>query len=147
MRVFKAVTFQAFELDAHRVVVAVAAAPVMRLARVPCPVVGADKLPKGAIAPDIKMRRDFQSSDLTEIRVCIPIQSVGEQRLHFVAAVLPGRQADGVEDDQVDAGPFGARAEVGRSQVKGGSVPAVFPKVIRAGRARFRRGFGWHKRA
>lgn len=59
----------------------------------------------------------------------LPVELVGEQRLHFLAAVMAGRQADGVDDEQIDAGAWGPGAKVGRIQPLSASVPAVVPKA------------------
>lgn len=102
---FKVPPFQAFEFNAHRVVVAVGAAPVLGLPGMPSPVIGADELPEAAIALDVEMRRHLQSPNLREIRMCVPVQLVGEEVLHLVTAKLARWQADGVDHQQIDASP------------------------------------------
>ena len=104
MRWLKGLALQPFQLNADRVIVAIGAAPVFRPAGMPCPVIAADKLPECAIAPDIEVGRDLQSPDLPKVGVCVPVQLVGEQRLHLVAAVLAGRQRSaGAFHNQLDA--------------------------------------------
>jgi hypothetical protein len=78
----------------------------------PCAVIAADKLPQRAITANEKVRGDFQPSDALKVGVCVPIELVGEQALHGIAAVLAGRQADGVENDQVNADPRRAWTEI-----------------------------------
>jgi len=111
--VLKHIAFQAFELDTDRVVVTLGASSVFGLPGVPGSVVGADKLPQAAVSADIKVRGYLQAPDLREVGVGIPIQLVGEQRLHLLAAVLAGGQADGVNDEQIDAGICRPEAKVG----------------------------------
>ncbi len=53
---------------------------------------------------------------LLEIGMRLPVELVGEQPLDLVAAVVAGRQADGMQHDQVDARACRARPEVGRGQ-------------------------------
>jgi hypothetical protein len=45
--------------------------------------------------------------------MCIPIEPVGEQALHAIATVLPGRQTDRVDHDQVNAGTGRPGSEIG----------------------------------
>ena len=52
----KAIAFKPFELDANAVVVAIAAASVVRWASVPCPIVATDELPHLASALNQKVR-------------------------------------------------------------------------------------------
>ena len=52
---FKTVAFQPFKFNPHRIVVAVAAAPVVRLPGVPGPRIATDKLPQLACAADKKV--------------------------------------------------------------------------------------------
>jgi hypothetical protein len=50
------VPLEAFQLDAHRIVIAIVAASVRRFPCMPSPVMAADKLPKCPIAADKKVR-------------------------------------------------------------------------------------------
>ena len=101
LHIFKAVAFQSFEFNAYRVVVAVIAPPVTRLPGMPGACITADKLPEFACAADKKMRRYLRAANALKIGVSVPIQLVGEQALNVVVAVPAGRQADGVNHDQV----------------------------------------------
>jgi hypothetical protein len=101
--IFESVALQAFQLDAHRIVIAIAFASVFRGPGVPGAVVAADKLPKRAVASDQEVRRHLQAANALKVRVGIPVELVGEEAKHRVAAILAGRQADGVDHDQVDA--------------------------------------------
>lgn len=56
LSIFEAASFQAFELDAHRVVVAVGPAAVERLPRVPGPGIDIDALNQAAISANKKVR-------------------------------------------------------------------------------------------
>lgn len=144
--VFEDIALQAFQFNADRIVIALGTTSVLGLSGMPRPVVGADKLPQAAVTPDVKVRGDLQAPDLCEIRMRIPVQLVGEQRLHFLATVLTGWQADGVDDQQIDASASGSGAKVGRIQPLGVRVPALIPKadgfigVFRHGGART---LGW----
>ena len=60
--------------------------------------------------------------------MCIPIESVGEQTLHAVATVLPRRQTDRVDHDQVNAGTGRAGSEIGGLQSLRLRMPALSPK-------------------
>lgn len=93
---FKLCTLESFQFDTDRVVVAIGAAAVGRCTGMPGSVIAADKLPQGAIAPNVEVRRHLQPPDLPKVRVGVPVQLIGEQGLDLVAAVLTGRQADGV---------------------------------------------------
>jgi len=55
LSLFKCFTLQAFQFYADGVIVALASAPVLRLACMPSAVIDTDKLPKGTVAPDIKV--------------------------------------------------------------------------------------------
>ena len=54
--VFKEIAFKAFEFNADRVVIAVGPPSVLGLPCMPGAVIAADKLPKRAIAADVKVR-------------------------------------------------------------------------------------------
>lgn len=109
----KGLAFEAFEFDADGVVVAVVAPAPLRSAGVPGAVCAGDKLHHFARAKDQEVRRDFQSADGLKVGVGVPVQRVGEKLLDLRAAVLAGRQADRVHDDEVDVGAGRAGAEVG----------------------------------
>ena len=112
--VFKQAAFQPFQLDADGVVVAVGAALVAGSACMPGARLHGGELPEFARAADVEVGRHLQAAYLAEPGVDVPVQRIGEQALHFVAAVLAGRQADGVDDDEVDHHARRTRANVGR---------------------------------
>ena len=113
LSVLEHIALQAFEFNTDRVVIALGATSVFGLTGMPGPIVGADKLPQAAVTPDIKVRGHLQAPDLCEIRVGIPVELVGEQRLHLLATVLAGRQADGMDDEQIYASAWRSGAKVG----------------------------------
>ncbi len=96
--------FEAFEFDADGVVVTVAAIEPAGLARMPGAIVAADKLPQAAISVDQKVGRNLNAANGLKVGVRVPVQPVGKESLDFVTAEHTGRQADGVDDDQVDRG-------------------------------------------
>lgn len=130
LSVFKRVSLQTLEFNANRVIVAVVPPSVAGLSCVPSPVLGADKLPQASIASNIKVGGHFQVPDLPEVRVGIPVQLVGKQGLDLVTSILSGRQADGVDHQQVDACALRPGAEVGGNQGLRRSIPAVVPNGI-----------------
>src|SRR3954467_4737662 len=86
--VLEQAALEACEFDADREIVAVRAALPLRRAGMPCAVVATDELPQLAAPPDIEMRRHLHAFDLPEVRVRRPVERVGEEGLHLVAAVL-----------------------------------------------------------
>ncbi len=76
---FKAVRSNTFKFNANRVVIAIAASPVIRNPRMPSALVDADKLLEFTVATDVKVRRYFQALDTFEIRVRIPVKLIGKQ--------------------------------------------------------------------
>ena len=127
--VLKQISLKAFEFDADRVVVAIAAPTVFGCPSVPSAVVGADKLPQTTIAADEKVRRHTQTLDLQKVGVRLPVKLVGKERGHFGPAILAGRQADRVDHQQINAGAFRSGAMVGRIESVGRGVPAMVPKL------------------
>ncbi len=111
--IFKAVAFESFELNADRVVIAARSPSVLRLPCVPGAVIATDKLPKGAISANVKVRGDFQPPYALKVGVCIPIELVGEQSLHSIAAILTWWEADRVDHDQVNASLCRSGPEIG----------------------------------
>jgi hypothetical protein len=98
---FKWPVVHAFELYAYGVVVAVVAAQVVRLSGMPSPIGAGHELPERAVAADEEVGRNLQAADGLKVRVGLPVQLIGEQLLYVALAKLAGRQADGVNDDQV----------------------------------------------
>ena len=113
LRLLKDIALQSFKFDADRVVIALGASSVLGLASVPGPVVGAHKLPQATVSPNVEVRGHLQAPDLREIGVGIPVELVGEQCLHLLAAVLARRQTDGVNDKQINAGVCRSGSKVG----------------------------------
>ncbi len=95
----------------------------------PGPIVATYKLPDFARAPNVKMGRDLQAFHLFEVRVRQPVQFVGKQCLHFTAAVNAWRQADGMQDDQVNVCRLWPWTKVGRCELVRKTVPAFLPKL------------------
>lgn len=126
--IFEEVAFESFELYADRVIIAVGSPSVLGLPCVPGAVIAADKLPKGAISANVKVRGDFQPPYGLKVGVRIPIELVGEQALHTVAAILTRWEADRVDHDQVNANLCRSGSEIGRFQSLSLVMPAVLPK-------------------
>ena len=61
------------------------------------------KLQKLAITSNQQMRRNLHSSNFGEIGMRIPVELIQEQSLDFITAKLPGRKADSVQYDCIDA--------------------------------------------
>src|SRR3989344_4368919 len=78
LRGFERKPFKAFQFNANRVIVALAAATVGRLASMPGPKITVHKLPKGAGAVNEEMRRNGYTTDALIVGVCVPVQRVGE---------------------------------------------------------------------
>ena len=95
----KGATFDAFKLNADRVVVAIASSPVAGCASVPGPVSAVDKLMEFPMTLDIKVRRHLHTFNAFEIRVLVPVELVAKELLNFVAPILARGQADGVQYD------------------------------------------------
>ena len=93
----------------------------------PSALVAADKLPDLACALNEKVRGDFQAANGLKVRMGIPIELIGEKLVHGAVAKFPGRQADGVNHNQVDDGRWGARAKVGRLAFFSVLAPALLP--------------------
>ena len=102
LRAFEDLAFEAFEFDADRIVIAVRAAAPRRCTGVPGAIVAAHELPQLAVASYIEMRGHLQAADGPEVGMRVPVEPVGEELLHFVAAIAAGRQADRMQHDEVD---------------------------------------------
>ena len=97
----KGFAFQAFELDADRVVVALLAPTVAGNARMPGLVLATDELHQLTTASYHKVGRNLQATDLLKIRVRVEIEPIREQGFDLGSAINARRQADGVDDDQI----------------------------------------------
>src|SRR6185436_18142014 len=97
LRVFERTVVDAFELDADGEVVAPLTPAPAGGAGVPGALVHRNELDQRAVAAHQEMRRHLERMNLAEIRVRLRIEAVGEQALDRVAAVLPRRQADRVQ--------------------------------------------------
>jgi len=95
----------------------------------PCTVVAADELPDFALPLNEEMRRHLETANALEVRVCTPIQLVGEQLLDVLGAILARWQADGMKHDQINLGLRWAGAKVGRCTFFYGLAPAVLPMI------------------
>src|SRR5450759_4074820 len=128
LTVFKEVSGNPFKLDADRVVVAIAAAPVTLDTGMPGAIIGADELPEFTRAADVEMRRHGRAPDAFKVGMPAPVKPIGKQALHRVTTILPGRQADAMQHNQINLRRWRTRAEIGRRQPSGKLVPAVAPK-------------------
>jgi hypothetical protein len=79
----------------------------------PCTVIATDKLQQRTGSANHEMRGNGHAANLFKVRVCVPVQSVGEEGFNFWATVLTGGQADGMQHDQIDVGTFGTLTEIG----------------------------------
>src|ERR1019366_8136402 len=121
----EALAFEAFELDADRIVVAVAAAAPVRSAGMPGPLVARDELEQRTVATHEGMRRDPEGANRLEIWVRAPVEPIGEEPLDRVAAVFARGQADRMDDDEVDHRSGRPRSEVWRRDPHGLAQPTV----------------------
>lgn len=92
----------AFELDADREIVASLTPEKLRLTGVPGAFVATDELNQLATTAHEKVRRHLQRGNVTIGRMSRGIETVAEQLLDGVATESSRRQADVVDDDQVD---------------------------------------------
>jgi len=65
----------------------------------PCALCKRNKLHHTPVAANQQMCRHFETPDFREVRVCIPIELVREQRLDLGSAEFSWRQADAVDND------------------------------------------------
>ena len=93
---------RALQLDADGEVVAMDTFPETGLARVPGPAGEGDELDERAVAPDQEMGGYPQIGDGAEALVSAWIDQIAEQVLNVGSPELAGRQADAMDDDQVD---------------------------------------------
>ena len=110
---FECVALQAFKLYADRVIIAVVSPAVMRLTRMPGPIITTDKLQNLATASHIKVAGNLHTFYLAKVGVLRPVELVGEERLYFVAAIHPRRQADGMQHHKINHRRRRAWPEVG----------------------------------
>ncbi len=121
------IALEALELDADREVVAVPAPPPCRRAGVPCALAARDELQQRAIAADQEVGRDAKAAKGREGGMRRGVERVAEEPLDGVAAVLARRQADRMDDDQIDWNARRAWPEVRRLPALGVGQPAVAP--------------------
>lgn len=87
------------------------------------------KLPNFARSFNEKVTGNFQASNGLVIGMGLPIELICEELLNGAVSKLPGRQADGVQHQQVDQGASGACAMVGRLAFFSALAPALLPNV------------------
>ena len=110
----------ALELDAHREVIAVLAAAMHRLARVPGAPGHGHVLHQLAVATDEEVGRHLQAGYLRERGMRRRVQPVREQGVDPGPAELARRQRDAVHDDQVG---HDSRPAVRRSSARAPGAP------------------------
>ncbi len=103
----------ALELNADREIVASLPPEKLRLAGVPGAVVASDELNQLATTTHQKVRRHLQRGDVTVGWMSRGIETVAEQLLDRIATESSRRQADVVDDDEVDGGTGRAGIMVG----------------------------------
>jgi len=89
----------AFEFDANREVVASLLPAKTGLASMPGSFRERHELDDSAITPNKQVSRDLHPADFPEIRVCVPVEPVGKQRLDLGTTEFTGRKANAVHDD------------------------------------------------
>src|SRR5262245_16931179 len=94
LRFLEGAVVRAFELDADGEVVARGASAPGGRAGMPSAPVHRDELDEAPVAPDEKVSGYFHPLDLAEIRMRPGVETVGEEFLDAVAAVLAGGQTD-----------------------------------------------------
>ena len=92
----------AFEFDADRKIIAALTTLELRHTGMPGPTIGPDELTQLATAPDQEMGRDAQSREPGKVRMRTGIERAGEQPFDGIARELSGRQADVMNDQQID---------------------------------------------
>ena len=98
------------------------------LARMPRPVIAADKLNQLAASANEKMRRHFHIPQALKVGVLRMVKRVREKCLHMVTCVSAWRQTDGVYDHQIQLDAQRARPEIGRRDDPCKPVPPVLPE-------------------
>src|SRR5690606_3543799 len=127
LRHLERVVLQPFKFDADAEVVAVVSPLPARWSGMPGAIERRDELQQFAVAADHEMSGYLGTSDGFEVRMGVPVQPVGDEPFDLVTTVLAGRQADRVDDGQVDPGLGRARAEVWRGDAPGLRMPALCP--------------------
>jgi len=83
-----------FKLNADAEIIAVVATLVARLPRVPGALSKIDKLEQLTGALYQQVRGNFNAPNLLEVRMLVPIQSIGEKALDTITAITVWRQRD-----------------------------------------------------
>lgn len=104
---------RAFQLDADGEVVATGSALEARQAGVPGPSMKGNELDDFAATPDKRVSRHLQPLNLAEERVYPGVQNVGEQVLDPRPAEFTRRQADAVNDNEINGAACGTVVRVG----------------------------------
>jgi len=99
----------------------------------PSPVEGTYELYEVAIPSNEEMCRNLSASDLLKVGVRIPSQFVGKELANKIAAVLSGRQADGVDNNQINHTVDWARPKIGGIDPLGASQPPIDPLLLSVG--------------
>ena len=105
---FESLTLQAFEFDADRKIIAPLTPLELRHAGVPGAMVGPDELTQLTSAPDQKMGRYPQARESGKVGMRTAVECAGEQPLDRIAREAAGRQADVMNDQQIDRARKGA---------------------------------------
>lgn len=112
LRGLEGVAFETLQLDADREVIAVTAPMPTRVAGMPRTILTRNELQQISLTSNQKVRRNLNAANALIVWIRLPIESVGEQALYPVAAIDPGREADGMQYDQRDIAPIGATVEI-----------------------------------
>ena len=120
-------------IDADGKIVTVSSPIPFWLAGMPSPVEGTYELDEVAIPSNEEMCRNLSASDLLKVGVRIPSQLVGKELANKIAAVLSGRQADGVDNNQINHTVDWARPKIGGIDSLGASQPPIDPLLLSVG--------------
>jgi hypothetical protein len=96
-----------FEFYADREVVTGIPSLVAGCPGMPCAIVEGHELQNLAITTDQYMSRNLHSADIPKIRMCLGVETIGEQFPDMGPTELAGRQTDAMNDYQVGHNTLG----------------------------------------
>ena len=125
LRVLERQFVAAFEFDAERKIIALLPVLPAGNSGMPGALCAGHKLDQFAIASDQEMRRYSEGADGRKIGMGAGVEGIGEQTQDIVAAELRRRQADRMDDDQLNGFAGRAVVVIGRDDAAGSTDPAV----------------------
>ena len=126
LRVGEGCGVRPFQFNPDRKIIAAFAPAPGGCTRMPGALGAWNKLNQLAIAANKKVAGDFKIFDDFVVRMFARVELVGEELDHARPAKLIWRQADVVDDDQVDHAAFRPRVEIGRGDVARALQQAFF---------------------